>query len=102
VGAPLGNQNNRKTRIWSLAIAQALDRRFNIVERKAAIDALADVLLDLCFKGDLEALKEFGTRMEGKAVQCVELGDGTNTPVGIAVVYGKRANDESDVRPPAH
>lgn len=75
-GAPLGNSNARRGRVWRDAIDRALKRRSRADQIKE-IDKLADRLIDLCFAGDVGALREFGDRVEGKAVQAVEI---TQTP----------------------
>ena len=73
MGAPVGNQNAAKAKIWSAAILRALDRRKPADERITAIDELADKLLEKCASGDLAALHELGNRLEGKPPQAVEL-----------------------------
>jgi hypothetical protein len=72
MGAPIGNQNAAKAKIWHAAIMRALERRKPANERIQAIDELADKLLDLVATGDLAALKEFGDRMDGKPAQALE------------------------------
>ncbi len=58
-GAPVGNQNAAKAKIWRAAIERALERRSQSrVDGKKEIDALAEKLLDLVAAGDLPALKE--------------------------------------------
>jgi hypothetical protein len=85
MGAPVGNRNAAKAKVWSAAIQRALDRR--VSERGKAIDDLADKLLDLCLEGDLAALKEFGDRMDGKPAQSVTVaGDEDAPPVKLGVV----------------
>jgi len=71
VGAPLGNQNAARGRIWKAAIERALSKRARC-DQVAALDELAEKLLTLADQGDLGALKELGDRLEGKAVQAVE------------------------------
>lgn len=65
-GAPKGNQNAAKAKVWSAAIERALERRKPANERIKAIDELADKLLEACYGSDLAALKELGDRLEGK------------------------------------
>lgn len=79
VGAPKGNQNAKKAKIWTAAIERALEKR-----SKAAfdeIDRLAEKLLDQCAEGDLQALKELGDRLEGKPGQSVVVGGDSENPV---------------------
>lgn len=71
-GAPLGNTNSAKNRVWSLAIQQALSKRSKGDQMKT-LRELAEVLLSRCDEGDLSALKELGDRLEGKPLQSVEM-----------------------------
>lgn len=73
-GAPLGNQNAAKAKVWRAAIERALERRsVSRVDGIREIDALAEKLLDLVSTGDLPALKEFGDRIDGRPAQAVEM-----------------------------
>lgn len=85
MGAPLGNQNAAKAKIWHAAIMRALERRKPANERIQAIDELADKLLDLVATGDLSALKEFGDRLDGKPAQAI-VGDDDAPPIRIQKV----------------
>ena len=69
-GAPLGNQNAAKAKVWHAAIMRALDKR-GAGDRVKALDELAGKLLDLVATGDLQALKEFGDRLDGKPAQTI-------------------------------
>jgi hypothetical protein len=81
-GAPVGNQNAARAKVWRAAIMRALERRKPADERVAAIDELADKLIALVAMGDLGALKEFGDRLDGKPAQAVSIdGDGEGGPV---------------------
>lgn len=96
MGAPVGNTNATRGRIWREAIERALERRSKADQIKS-IDELADKLLDACYSGDLPALKEFGDRVEGRAVQGVELGGPDGAPVRIQqierVIVDPKAQD---------
>lgn len=82
-GAPLGNQNAAKSKIWHQAIMRALALRDKSrVDGKKEIDALAEKLLDLVSLGDLAALKEFGDRLDGKPAQAI-IGDADADPIQI-------------------
>jgi hypothetical protein len=71
-GAPIGNQNATRGRIWRQAIERALERRsVSRTDGIREIDALADQLLTLVAAGDLGALKEFGDRIDGKPAQAI-------------------------------
>jgi hypothetical protein len=82
-GAPFGNQNALRGRIWTQAIERALARRKAKSDQIKAIDELADKLLDTCASGDLPALKELGDRLEGKAIQSSEISGPGGGPVPV-------------------
>lgn len=85
-GAPLGNQNAARAKIWRAAIMRALERRQPADQRVKAIDELADKLIELVANGDLGALKEFGDRLDGKPAQAIVGGDEDDPPVRVARV----------------
>lgn len=74
-GAPKGNNNAAKAKIWTAAIERALEKRLG--DRIQALDDLAEKLLKKCDEGDLQALKELGDRLEGKPNQSIS-GDPEN------------------------
>lgn len=72
-GAPIGNQNARKAKIWTQAIERALKKRSkSAADMIEALDELAEKLLIECDSGNLIALKELADRLEGKPVQGIE------------------------------
>ncbi len=73
-GAPKGNNNGGKAKIWSDAIRRALARREKGHPKR--LNRLADALLNKCEEGDIPALKEFGDRVEGKVPQAITGADG--------------------------
>jgi hypothetical protein len=88
MGAPVGNQNAAKAKVWHAAILRALDKR-GAGDRVAALDELAGKLLELVATGDLAALKEFGDRMDGKPAQAVAVsGDGEGGPIQHSLTVG--------------
>lgn len=81
-GAPAGNQNAAKSKLWRAAIERALETRSKSrTDGKKEIDALAEKLLDLVAAGDLPALKEFGDRIDGKPAQAIVGGDEDDPPL---------------------
>lgn len=70
MGAPVGNQNGAKAKVWTAAIERALAKR-SALERKEAIEEIANALIDKCLDGDMTAIREFGDRMEGRPTQTV-------------------------------
>lgn len=66
-GAPLGNQNGLKqNRLWSETIRRAVTQADGEKLRK-----IADKLIDLAAEGDIQAMKEIGDRLDGKAAQTI-------------------------------
>jgi hypothetical protein len=82
IGGQPGNQNAARGRVWRDAINRALAKRSG-VDRIAAIDALAEKLLANCDAGDMQALKELGDRLEGKAIQQTEVSGPEGGPVDV-------------------
>lgn len=81
-GAPLGNKNAARPRVWRDAIERALEiRTKSRIDGKKEIDALAERLLDLVAAGDLAALKEFGDRIDGKPAQAIIGGESDDPPI---------------------
>ena len=79
MGAPVGNQNAARAKVWQAAILRALDKRCG-GDRIKALDALAENLLAQCETGDLAALKELGDRLDGKPAQTIG-GDPDGAPI---------------------
>lgn len=73
-GAPRGNQNAAKAKVWSAAIERALERRtVSRTDGLKEIDALADLLIVMCWEKDLAAFQELGNRLEGKPAQAIDV-----------------------------
>lgn len=84
MGAPIGNKNAAKAKVWHAAIMRALERRTAKREDgQLEIDALADKLLQHIDAGDLSALKEFGDRIDGKPAQSVTVAGDEDNPLQI-------------------
>ena len=79
MGAPVGNQNGRKAKLWADAIKRALAKLGPEGERtvEAGLSRLADKLIAAAEAGDPWALKEIGDRLDGKPAQALQVdGDG--------------------------
>ena len=89
MAAPLGNKNAAKPRIWHQAIMRALEtREKSRLDGKKEIDELANRLIDLVAAGDLQALKEFRDRLDGKPAQAI-IGDADADPIQVAAIAVK-------------
>lgn len=64
-GAPIGNKNATKNKVWSDAVRKAVVQNQNL-------DKLAAALLEKALSGDITALKELGDRLEGKPTQQID------------------------------
>lgn len=96
-GAPKGNQNARKAKIWADAIRRAVARRAN-GDLNGGLDSLADKLVQSAASGDQWALKELGDRIDGKVPQGIIGGDPDDAPVKIEQIL-IRAVDAATDRP---
>jgi hypothetical protein len=80
VGAPLGNQNAAKGRLFKSAVAAALQEKSR-VDQKDALQSIANKLIELASSGDLQAIKEIADRLDGKPKQQTELSGPDGGPV---------------------
>ena len=72
MAAATGNQYAAKSRVWTTAINNVLERK-HPQGRMAALEELAEKLIAGVEAGDLGAIKEFGDRMEGKPGQSLDI-----------------------------
>lgn len=93
VGAPKGNKNAKKAKIWTAAIERALEKRSK--ESFQELDRCAEALIDQCLKGDMTALKELGDRLEGKPAVTVA-SDPENPFVMVTKITIAPLNDGSE------
>lgn len=89
-GAPIGNKNGAKNKVWSDAIRRAAARR------QGGLNKLADDFLEAVAAGDISAFKEFGDRYEGRVPQGIE-GTGENGEINLklTVEYVSADNGKS-------
>ena len=67
MGAPIGNSNALKNKPWRDTIDRAIKQ-----DDGKKLRAIADKMLDLAAAGDIQAIKELGDRLDGKAAQPLE------------------------------
>ena len=84
-GAPKGNNNAAKAKVWTAAIERALEARSKL-EGKKLMDEAAQALVDKAIDGDVSALRELGDRLEGKPGQSMTLSGDENNPVRYSVI----------------
>ena len=92
-GAPLGNQNSSKSnRLFTETIKRLATQSEGEYNRM-----IAQALIDKAISGDMAAIKEYGDRIDGKAIATQELTgpDGSNLPSGIGILFVKP--DDSQV-----
>ena len=79
-GAPQGNKNATKNKPWQ----RALERELTGERNADKLASLALKVFEMAAEGDMQAIKEIGDRLDGKAVQSVE-GTGENGVFTIIV-----------------
>jgi len=77
-GAPKGSQNRIKNRPWTDAINRAI-----LAQDGKALRALADKLVEKALEGDMQAMREIGDRVEGKAAQIIEASGPDGGPIPV-------------------
>ena len=89
-GAPEGNNNASKGKEWRDAIRYALAKKGREVEGSdpaytRGLRKVAEKFVEAAANGDPWAMRELGDRVDGKAVQGVEIGgpDGESIPVAL-------------------
>lgn len=90
MGAPLGNQNARK-RHWAEAITAAVQKEVDPATGRRKLHAICDKLIAMAEEGDIQAMKEIGDRLDGKATQALEHSGpgGEPLPTAISVTLTK-------------
>lgn len=70
-GAPEGNQNAAKAKIWQKALFRSL-ARFGDGDVDSGLDKVADKVVALAAAGDKDAWQEIANRADGKVTQTLE------------------------------
>lgn len=82
MAAPEGNTNSSKSnRLWGETIRRAV-----LQSDGARLRAIAEKLLDKAAEGDIQAIKEIGDRLDGKAAQSLMLSGEDGGPVQLQAV----------------
>ena len=92
-GAPIGNHNGLKGRLWAEALKRAISRKAaGCLEH--GLDKLADLLVAAAENGDQWAMLEIGNRLDGKAAQAIQFQDDDGSPIGLSVTFGRPLPDD--------
>lgn len=101
-GAPVGNKNARKAKIWEQALKRALARYVSGTVDEG-LDRLADRMVKAAMEADEAAatqiIERIGDRMDGKPAQAI-VGDDDADPIRTVSEVIMRAVDAADSRPP--
>ena len=93
-GAPKNNQNASKSnRLYADTI-----KRINVQSEGQVAYDIAMALINKAKDGDISAIKEFGDRVDGKAVSTTELGtiDGQDSPLNVTLNFIKPDDIDRD------
>jgi hypothetical protein len=83
-GAPLGSKNASKSnRLFGETI-----KRLIVQSEGEVVRQIAEALINKAIDGDMNAIKEFGDRVDGKVVQESKLSGDSEAPVIIQVNTG--------------
>ena len=69
-GSPIKHERNR---VWREAIMRALAKKGSEGDVVAALEPIADKLVEMSLAGEISHMKERGDRLDGKAAQQVVL-----------------------------
>jgi len=79
-GGQPGNSNAKKGKPWISAIHRALRKRSRS-DQMEALDEIAEKFLDAVCTGDIQAFKELGDRLDGKAAQSHTIAGDADAPI---------------------
>lgn len=85
MAAPQGNSNAKRGTEWREAIRAAVKRyESDDIKRGQALERVAKKVVSMALDGDMQAIKEIGDRLDGRAVQAIAGEDGG--PLVIEIV----------------
>jgi hypothetical protein len=88
MGAPIGNDNNKKNQYWSDAL------RKHITQNPQDLVEAAQALFNKAKDGDVNAIREIGDRLEGKPKQAVDIGGQPDNPL-VSIIQLVALDDSS-------
>jgi hypothetical protein len=83
-GAPTGNQNGKRGKLFYDALRVAL-----VQEDRKSLRKITDKLVKAAEEGDAWAVKEIMDRMDGKPVNTTELSGAEGSPLKLVVAWEK-------------
>lgn len=84
VGAPKGNQNNKKGRLFYEQLRKEL-----VQEDKVKLRKIANKLVQAAEEGEAWAIKEIMDRVDGKAVQATEISGAEGEDLRMVITWQK-------------
>lgn len=91
IGAPKGNTNGAKPRMFYNALVDAVRVRDLTKKEKGILREVADKLLDMALGGDVMAMRELFDRLDGKVKQQVEHTTDPDHPIVLQHVMSRAA-----------
>lgn len=88
-GAPLGNKNAAKSRLFEQAFIRALKQRDIEAGDGETLRKIADKMIDLALAGEVPAFREARDTLDGRPAQTIQGPDG-----GPLVIIQATAHDE--------
>jgi len=83
-GAPVGNNNNKRGKLFYDSLRVAL-----VQEDRKTLRKITDTLVKAAMDGEPWAVKEVMDRIDGKPVNTTELSGTDNTPLKLVVAWEK-------------
>ena len=84
-GAPIGNQNARKGRLFEQAFIRAIKQRDLDAGDGETLRKIAEKMLDMALVGDVSAFRESRDTIDGKPMQALEHSGPSGEPIAISV-----------------
>ena len=82
-GAPFGNQNAKKGRLFEQAFIRAIKQRDLDAGDGETLRKIADKMLDLALGGDVSSFREARDTVDGKPAQSVTLAGDPENPLQL-------------------
>ncbi len=80
---PLGSKGDK---LWRDALMRAVSRRLKGKGSPKILEVLAERVVEQAMDGSLEAIKEIGNRLDGKAYQSVAITGDPENPIKVILI----------------